>query len=170
MDTKQYPLETLGQESTWREETRTSINDTLKDPVVSKLLSRSNLTVAQFETLLVDQHGHDMANKRLTREEMAELVRNQKGISRGALNRTLRQARQNISEAVHTVLLLGYGGMIESPSLAPFLEASEQLKSQTSQLRELAGKDNELYLSTLERLLDTLEEAFEALYARTRDT
>ena len=170
MDTKQYPLETLGQEATWREETRASISDTLKDPVVSKLLSRSNLTLAQFETLLVDQHGHDMANKRLTREEMAELVRDQKGISRGALNRTLRQARQNISEAVHTVLLLGYGGMIESPSLAPFLEASEQLKSQTSQLRELAGKDNELYLSTLERLLDTLEEAFEALYARTRDT
>ncbi|HEX4921754.1 MAG TPA: hypothetical protein VFV92_13575, partial [Candidatus Bathyarchaeia archaeon] len=96
----------MGQEATWREETRTSISDTLKDPVVSKLLPRSNLTLAQFETLLVDQHGHDMANKRLTREEMAELVRNQKGISRGALNRTLRQARQNISEAVHTILLL----------------------------------------------------------------
>ncbi|HEX4919722.1 MAG TPA: hypothetical protein VFV92_03180 [Candidatus Bathyarchaeia archaeon] len=160
----------MGQEATWREETRTSISDTLKDPVVSKLLSRSNLTLAQFETLLVDQHGHDMANKRLTREEMAELVRNQKGISRGALNRTLRQARQNISEAVHTILLLGYGGMIESPSLAPFLEASEQLKSQTSQLRELAGKNDELYVSTLEHLLNSLEEAFQALYARTRDT
>lgn len=126
--------------------------------------------MAQFETLLIDQHGHDMANKRLTREEMAELVRNQKGISRGALNRTLRQARQNISEAVHTILLLGYGGMIESPSLAPFLEASEQLKSQTSQLRELAGKNDVLYVSTVERLLNSLEEAFEALYARTRDT
>lgn len=149
--------------------TRSSIEDTLKDPVVTKLLARSNLTVAQFETVLVDQLGDDMANKRLTRGEMAQLMRTKRGISRGALNRTLRQARENISESIHTVLLLGYGGLIGSPSLSPFLEASERLKTQTLQLKEIAGSDSKLYAVTVETLLDSLEEAFQALYGRSRD-
>src|SRR5439155_1738947 len=94
-----YPLKTLGRVTTWQEGTRASVKGILKDPIVGRLLSRSNLTRAQFETLIMDQLGHDMANKQLTRGEMAQLVRNQKGISRGALNRTLRQGRENVSEA-----------------------------------------------------------------------
>jgi hypothetical protein len=159
----------LTETENWRETAHSSIADTLRDPVITKLLARSNLTAAQFETMLVDQLGHDMANKRLTREEMAQLVRNKRGISRGALNRTLRQAKENISESIHTVLLLGYGGLIESPSLSPFLEASERLKTQTLQLKELAGSDSKLYSITVEALLDNLEEAFQALYGRNRD-
>lgn len=170
MDTNQYPLGQLTETEGWRESTRSSIVDTLKDPVVAKLLARSNLTAAQFETILVDQLGHDMANKRLTRDEMAQLVRKRRGISRGALNRTLRQARENISESIHTVLLLGYGGLIESPSLIPFVEASERLRTQTLQLKELAGTDSGLYSMTVETLLNILEEAFQALYGRSRDT
>ena len=138
--------------------------------MVTKLLGRSNLTAAQFETILVDQLGHDMANRRLKRDEMAQLVRSKRGISRGALNRTLRQARENVSESIHTVLLLGYGGLIESPSLIPFLEASERLRTQTLQLKELAGNDSKLYSATVETLLSNLEEAFQALYGRNRDT
>ena len=141
----------------------------MKDPIVSRLLTRSTLTRAQFETLLIDQLGHVLANKRLTRNEMARIMRNQRGISRGALNRTLRQARGNISEAIHTILLLGYGGLFESPSLAPFVEASEQLKSQTAQLRESVGQEG-FYRASVEGLLSNLEEAFEALYGKTRDT
>jgi hypothetical protein len=141
----------------------------LKDPIISKLLSRSNLTMAQFETLLVDQLGHDMANKKLTRAEMAQLMRNRKGISRGALNRTLKQARVNTSEAIHTVLLLGYGGLIESPSLMPFIEASEQLRGQVSQLKELTGGETVRYVAAVETILNRLEDAFNALYKRDRD-
>ena len=163
-------MEPLSEFENWREGTRASIRDTMRDPIISRLLARSNLTPAQFETLLIDQLGEEMANKRLTRNEMARLVRNQKGISRGALNRTLRQARQNISEAIHTILLLGYGGLIESPSLAPFVEASEQLRSQTTQLRELAGGDPAQFRSSVNRLMENLEEAFRALYVRHRDT
>ena len=148
-----------------------SVKDILKDPIVSRLLSRSNLTQAQFETLLVDQLGHDMANKQLTRTEMAQLMRNQKGISRGALNRTLRQARENVSEAIHTILLLGYGGLIDSPALAPFVEASELLKSQMTQLGELTQSDSKVYAGHVDRLIEDLEVAFQALYRKhvTRD-
>jgi hypothetical protein len=169
VDTKQYPPPTLSRSEAWREITRDEIARLLRDPIISKLLSRSNLTVAQFETLLIDQLGHDMANKKLTREEMAQVMRNKKGISRGALNRTLKQARENTSEAIHTVLLLGYGGLIQSASLMPFVDASEQLRNQVAQLKELSSEGAKRYSSSIEVLLSRLEEAFEALYNRDRD-
>ena len=152
-----------------REESRRTIRQILNDPIAAKLLARSNVTSIQFETLLLDQLGHDMANKRLTREEMAQIVRDKGRISRGAMNRTLRQARENVSEAIHTVLLLGYGGLFESPSLAPFVEASDRLRSQTEQLREMTEQDPKLLQATLESILESLEEAFEALYGKSRD-
>jgi hypothetical protein len=146
------------------------VKNILRDPIISKLLSRSGLTRAQFETLLVDQLGDDMANKRLTREEMAQIMRKQGGISRGSMNRTLRQARENTSKAIHTILLLGYGGLFESPSLAPFVEASEQLKSQTERLLDLGVDDENTYPASVETLLQNLEDAFKALYGKARDT
>ena len=171
MDTKLYPLRTLSRSGSWRERTKTSVKDILKDPMVSRLLQRSNLTRAQFETLLIDQLGHDMANKQLTRLEMAQIMRNQKGISRGSLNRSLRQARENVSEAIHTILLLGYGGLIDSPALAPFVEASELLKSQLTQFAELASNDPKLYRERVDTIVQDLEDAFRALYGKrvTRD-
>jgi hypothetical protein len=159
----------LTQSEIWQEATRESVSDILKDPIIAKLLSRSSLTKAQFETILVDQLGDDMANKRLTREEMAQVMRKQGGISRGAMNRTLRQARRNTSEAIHTILLLGYGGLFESPSLAPFVEASEQLRSQTDRLKEPETKGDEHYRASVEGLLENLEDAFKALYRKARD-
>jgi hypothetical protein len=166
VDTKLYPLETLSRSGSWRERTKTSVKDILKDPIVSRLLQRSNLTRAQFETLLIDQLGHDMANKQLTRLEMAQIMRNQKGISRGSLNRSLRQARENVSEAIHTILLLGYGGLIDSPALAPFVEASELLKSQLTQFAELAANDPKLYRERVDMIVQDLEDAFRALYGK----
>ncbi len=154
----------------WEKGTRSIIDGTLRDRLLKALLERSNLTSVQFETLLVDQLGHDMANKRLTRDEMARLRRFQKGISRGSFNRTLRQAKENVVEAIHTVLLLGYSGLTESPSIAPFLEASERLKSQTSQLRDSAENEPEIYLKTVESIIDDLEQAFSAMFERNRDT
>jgi len=171
VDTKLYPLKTLSRSGSWRERTKTSVKDILKDPIVSRLLQRSNLTRAQFETLLIDQLGHDIANKQLTRLEMAQIMRNQKGISRGSLNRSLRQARENVSEAIHTILLLGYGGLIDSPALAPFVEASELLKSQLTQFGELASNDPKLYRERVDTIVQDLEDAFRALYGKhvTRD-
>src|SRR2546422_6063480 len=100
----------------WTEGTRAVIEETLRDRILSALLQRSNLTKIQFETLLVDQLGHDMANKRLTRGDMAQLRRDQKGISRGSFNRNLRQARGNVVEAIYTVLLLRHCGLTEASS------------------------------------------------------
>ena len=163
-------MENLDTLKGWHEATRSVMDETLRDRILSALLQRSNLTKIQFETLLVDQLGHDMANKRLTRGDMAQLRRDQKGISRGSFNRTLRQARENVVEAIHTVLLLGYCGLTESPSIAPFLEASERLKGQTSQLRDAVQADPEAYRRTVDSIIDDLDQASRAMFGRNRDT
>ncbi len=162
-------MENLDSLKGWHEGTRSMIDETLRDRILSALLKRSNLTKIQFETLLVDQLGHDMANKRLTRSDMAQLRQDQKRISRGSFNRTLRQARENVVEAIHTVLLLGYSGLTESPSIAPFLEASERLKGQTSQLRDAALSEPEAYRRTVDSIIDDLEQAFRAMFGKNRD-
>src|SRR5260370_33708626 len=97
MDTKLYPLRTLSRSTSWQEGTTASVKGILKDPIVSKLLLRSNVTRAQFETLLVNQLGHDMANKRLTRNEMEQLMRNSKGICREAFNINVRQTTMQVA-------------------------------------------------------------------------
>lgn len=160
----------MSQEQDWYEKALSAIRGTLQDLILSRLLERSNLTAAQFETVLVDQLGTDLAEKPLTREEMTHLRRTGGKISRGAFNRTLQQARTNITEAVYTVLLLGYGGLLESPSLAPFLEASERLKSKTDQLREAAQGDPITYRGLVDSLLEDLERATDALRGKKRDT
>jgi hypothetical protein len=73
-------------------------------------------------------------------------------------------------EAIHTVLLLGYSGLTESPSIAPFLEASERLKGQTWQLRDAAQSEPEVYERTLDSIIEDLEQAFRAMFGRNRDT
>lgn len=153
----------------WLASTRSLISDTLRDQIVSVLLERSNLTRVQFETLLVDQLGHDMANKWLTRDDMAQLRKDQGGISRGAFNRTLKQARENVVEAIHTILLLGYSGITESPSIAPFLEASERLRSQTSQLQAALRDKPEDFVRATDSIIEDLEHVFQSMFQRKRD-
>ena len=100
---------------------------------------------------------------------MTELRQKREGISRGAFNRTLRQARENVVEAIHTILLLGYSGLTESPSIAPFLEASERFKGQTAHLRETALDEPEAYQKIIDSLIGDLDEALDAMFERKRD-
>ena len=168
-DTKPYPLILVSESQSWREQARVLLDETFQDRILAALLSRSNLTKTQFETLLVDQLGHDMANKRLTRDDMTELREKEARISRGAFNRTLRQARENVVEAIHTILLLGYSGLTDSPSIAPFFDASERLKEQTAQLQKTALKEPVVYQKTVDSLIGDLDEALAAMFERKRD-
>ena len=168
-DTKPYPLRLVSESQSWRDKARLILDETLQDRILAALLLRSNLTKTQFETLLLDQLGHDIANKRLTRDDMTELRQKHERISRGAFNRTLRQARENVVEAIHTILLLGYSGLTESPSIALFLDASERLKEQTAQLQEAAQEGPDSYQKTIDSLIGDLDEALEAMFERKRD-
>src|SRR2546427_13018058 len=111
----------------WHEGTRAVIEETLRDRILSALLQRSNLTGAQFETLLVDQLGHDMANKRLTRSDMAQLRRDEKGINRGSFNRNLMQGGEDGVGANYTFFALWHSWLTECSNISPFLQSSERL-------------------------------------------
>jgi hypothetical protein len=50
-------------------------------------------------------------------------------ISRGAYNRTLIQAQNNVIRSIFTILLLGYLELFDNASLQPFLELSDTINS-----------------------------------------
>jgi len=164
-------VQTLSEMESWEGKAREGIRTAMEDRILQKLLERSNLTQVQFETILLDQIGGDIANKSLTKEEMTRIRRGGAKISRGAFNRTLRQARQNVAESIHTILLLGWSGLLGTPSLAPFVEASERLRIQIQPVKDAASStDSPKYESLVDLLLTDLEEAFEALMGKKRDT
>jgi hypothetical protein len=119
--------------------------------VTKLLLVNSQLTVTQLETLLAESLSAESGMKKASRA----LYRPSGGkLSRGAFNRTLIQAENNVIRSIYTVLLLGYVGLYDSPSLQPFLELSDTIQSYIHETRE-AHVDDRLVLRELNvRLLD----------------
>lgn len=81
------------------------------------------------------------------------------GVSRGAFNRTLRQARKNVIQSIYTILLLGYLGAFESISLESYLEISNKLRTYMSAYRD-AWKDQEIMSEQL-KMMGLLREELE---------
>jgi hypothetical protein len=137
------------------------LNYSLSDPIVKILLKNSNLTKIQLETLLIDVLAANISEKRLKYDEKAKL--RILAVSRGSFNRSLRQARQNASKSIYTLLLLGYLGILEEISLEPYLETANKLKTYVNTQRELLrNKPKEEQIRTInlfyEELKDSLEE------------
>ena len=101
----------------------------INDPLARTLLENSRLTQTQLETLLIDILADQLIDKKISYMEKSTMRLTDRKISRGAFSRTLQQARQNMTRSVLTVLLLGYVGVLETPSLSPFLEASNKLEN-----------------------------------------
>lgn len=137
----------------------------LEDPIVKVLSRNSHLTRTQLETLLIDVLAENTARKSLKYEEKAKLRLLKTGISRGAFNRTLRQARRNVIHSIYTVLLLGYLGVFEGTRLDPYLEVSHKLQSYMSAYREVSdkGKIDSEYLKIVNVLREELEASLEQL-------
>ena len=98
------------------------------DPIVKIIAENSHLTKTQLETLLIDILSENIAGKPLKYDEKASLRLTKAKISRGAFNRTLRQAKENVIKSIYTVLLLGYLGVFESTTLDPYLEIANKLR------------------------------------------
>jgi hypothetical protein len=109
----------------------------LNDPIVKILLENSNLTKKQLETFLIDVLVVNISGKALKIEEKAKLRLLKGGVSRGAFNRTLRQARQNCVQSIYTLLLLGYLGVFESTSLNQYIEAGNKLQNYIRKYRDI---------------------------------
>lgn len=132
-------------------EARSSIRDTLTDPVTRLLLRSSQLTLPQLETLLADslssERGALKAKRRLFRPSA-------KRVSRGAYNRTLIQGQNNVVRSIYTILLLGYVGLFDTPSLQPFIELSDTIQGYIQEAKRSSQTDREAIEQLNQRLLE----------------
>lgn len=137
----------------------------LGDPIVKIIAEHSHLTRTQLETLLIDILSENLAGKPLKYDEKARLRLTKAKISRGAFNRTLRQAKENIIKSIYTVLLLGYLGIFESTTLDPYLEIANKLHSYLDAYRDLPNKTGELgeHLKAIEMIREGLETSLKQL-------
>jgi len=132
---------------------RESIRDLIRDPVTKLLLANSQLTLAQLETLLADSlSGQDYAKKSVRRMYRPT----GRKLSRGAFNRTLIQAQNNVIRSIYTVLVLGYVGLYDSATLQPFIELSDTMQSYTQQARQAKVEDRLIVQELNQRLNDSI--------------
>jgi len=121
-----------------KEEAQKWLIRSLGDPIAKILAKNSNLTRTQLETLLIDILAENMSRKTLIYEEKAKLRLS--AVSRGAFNRTLKQARWNVIQSIYTILLLGYLGVFEDTRLDPYLEIANKLQTYMKARRAITGK------------------------------
>ena len=147
----------------FKEKAQKWLKRSLGDPFVKILAKNSNLTRTQLETLLIDVLAENLTEKSLKYQEKAKLRLST--VTRGAFNRTLRQARQNIIRSIYTILLLGYLGVFEDTSLNPYLEIANKLRGYISAykdiLRNYGVKDE--HLRIMNKLREELEVSLEQL-------
>ncbi len=106
------------------------------DPIVQTLTKNSHLTKTQLETFLIDILAEKISGKAVQYEKKAKLRLVKTGVSRGAFNRTLSQARKNIIKSLYTVILLGYLGIFEDASLDPYIEIANRIRTYTEAYKD----------------------------------
>ena len=99
----------------------------LNDPIAQIIYKNSHLTRTQLETLLIDVLSENISGKSLKYDEKAGLRLTKAQITRGSFNRTLKQAKDNVTKSIYTVILLGYLGLFDSTTLDPYLEIANKL-------------------------------------------
>jgi len=147
--------------STFRENVQKLIKSYMNDPIANILLKNSHLTKTQLETLLIDILTENLAENQLSFEEKAKLRLIRPSVTRGAFNRTLKQAKKNVVKSVYTIMLLGYLGVFENSSLTPYIEISNKLKTYIETYRNFLkeGKKEE------KELIEILREELEKMLA-----
>lgn len=154
------------------EETRSWARRMLQDPITQLLAGNSQLSQVQLETLVLDYLLDGFGGKRIDYQTKASLrdrktpIRKHGGVSRGAFNRSLAQARQNVTKSVFTLVLLGYLGLFESPSLMRYQKLAEDIRSYAREYDIVATnkeKPTPTHLSTLKQTQDRIIRLIEEL-------
>lgn len=155
-----------------KESVQAWLNGALNDPIVKILSKNSQLTKTQLETLLIDVLAENMAGKQLKYDEKARLRLTKAKISRGAFNRTLKQAKENVTKSIYTVLLLGYLGIFESTTLDPYLEIANKLQQYIEAYKNIPNKSGELneHLKIIEMVREELETSLKQLSSSSKGT
>jgi hypothetical protein len=148
-----------------KESVQAWLNAALNDPIVKFLSKNSQLTKIQLETLLIDVLAENISNKTLKYDEKARLRLTKAKLSRGAFNRTLKQAKDNVAKSIYTVILLGYLGLFENTSLDPYIEIANRLKDYVEAHKELPEDQKELekHIKAMEIIKQELETSLKNL-------
>lgn len=136
------------------------VEASLSDSIVQILLKNSHLTKIQIETLLIDVLTENLSEKQLKYDEKAQLRLRRTQVSRGAFNRTLKQARKNVIKSIYTILLLGYLGVFEQTSLDSYLEIANKLETYIKTYRSTLTKSQGS--SAKARAIDKFREQLQA--------
>lgn len=99
-------------------------------------MKSSHLTKTQLETFLIDVLAEKVTGRSIVYEKKASLRLTKSGVSRGAYNRSLAQARRNIIKSIYTIILLGYLGVFDTPSLHPYLQIANKIRSYAEAYRD----------------------------------
>lgn len=162
-----YPLERARGERSVKLKDRVQswLVSALNDPITNIIAKNSHLTKTQLETLLIDVLSENIAGKALTYDEKARLRLINAKISRGAFNRTLKQAKNNAVKAIYTVLLLGYLGVFESTTLDPYLEIANKLNTYMEAYKNMPNQSEELneHLKVIKVIREGLETSLKQL-------
>jgi hypothetical protein len=147
-----------------KETVQTWLKSAIDDPMVKILSKGSHLTKTQLETLLIDVLSENVSGQTLKYDQKARFRLTKGKISRGAFNRTLRQARENVTRAIYTVLLLGYLGIFESTTLDAYLEVANKLQEYVEAYREVMNKDaKDDHLKAINMMREELERSLKRL-------
>jgi len=137
-------------------EVKNSVFRILRDPIIRLLLKSSNLTPIQFETMLIDVIGRINQEKVLSYEEKRKL--RSKTVSRGAFIRTLNQARERVREAIYTILLINYLGILDSSFFDDYQQLFERLREYLRDIEE--SEKTKIILRRIEHEIKTRIDAF----------
>jgi hypothetical protein len=149
----------------------------LKEPILKMLQEGSTLSSAQLETLLIDLVVEDNLGTHITYEDKAsyrsKTGTKSRGVSRGAFNRTLTQARRNVTRCLYTMLLLAYLGLFDSTVFRPFEVVATRIGDYRRIRDILAGKteltqeDLESVKVTEKTIISFLEDLSSALVLKS---
>ncbi len=144
------------------------LTSSVNDPIVKIIAANSHLTRTQLETLLIDILSENFAGKSLKYDEKAQLRLTKANISRGSFNRTLKQARENVTRSIYTVILLGYLGVFESPTLAPYLEIANKLQTYLEAYKNMLNQGDDM--SEQAKIIGLLRKELESSLKQLSDT
>ncbi|MCX6659716.1 MAG: hypothetical protein NTX81_04965 [Candidatus Bathyarchaeota archaeon] len=152
-------MEAIDGDSSHIDSARKAIIETLKDEILGILLRNSNLTKKQFESFLIGSLSPDFFDRGFASRGRPMLRTDRSSLSRGSFDSTLIQARKNITEAIYTILMLGYTGLLESPQLEPFLEVGNRLRSYSeSRGNRITDQDHIASGVISDKLIEIVEE------------
>ncbi|MCS7142276.1 MAG: hypothetical protein NZ920_00560 [Aigarchaeota archaeon] len=100
-----------------------SASELLRNPVLRLLSRESSLTERQLEAILTELR-HSGLGRRASYQLKADAL----GVSRGSYAKIIGQAMKNIREAMFTVLLVSYLGLLGEERHSWFVELGELLR------------------------------------------